>query len=215
MLSYNFLDAISGVIGLTSTAAVIVWLIASLQPRFKRVRDLCRACQPPDGRAQLLWTSFLVPIVWVAAAALYFRNLVTLWDIMGACLESQPVNRLVYALLHCYLYFLLLCGIYACTITIVEISRNRQVFGDLVMIARFKTSGYQVVEDTESQRGSSATGRTDLEMETASVGGDVRDTSSALHDEGLRSNAPEVNEDVAPSETRARESVPNGGPYSF
>ena len=198
MVSYTFLDAILDLIGLASTAAVVFWLVTGLEPGFKRVRDSCRAGKPPEGRGQLLWSSFLIPIVWDAAAALYLRNLFSLWDIMGSWLESQPVNRPVYALLHLYLYFLLLCGIYACTVTIVEIFRNGQVFGDLLMIARFGTNGYHLVEDTEAQHGSSAPGQNGLESETASAV-NVRNTTSPPRNEGLRNNGQGFSESVAPT----------------
>ena len=185
MASYGFLAAISDLIGLASTVAVVVWLVTGLQPGFERARDSCRAGKHPHGRAQLLWSSSLVPILWQAAAALYLRHLFSLWDVMGSWLDSEPVNRLVYAFLHLYLYFLLLCGIYACTVTVVQISRNREVLGDVLMIARFGTNGYQLVEDIEAQLGSSA---------------------PPPHDEGLRSNGQRFSKNVARTTARTKDS---------
>ena len=89
---------------------------------------------------------------------------------MGIWLEKQPINRAVYALLHLYLFFLLVCGVYAWAITGIEICRNRQVFKDLFMIAIFKTRKYQAVQDLEAQRGFSSTNRIDAEAETPSTG---------------------------------------------
>ena len=205
MVLYGFLDAISDLIGLASTAAVVVSLVTGLQPEFKRVRDSCRAGKQPEGRVQLLWSAFLILIVWGAANALYFRNLFSLWNIMGRWLKSQPVNRPVYALLHLYLYFLLLCGIYAGTVTSVKISQNGQVLSDLVMIARFRTNEYHLVEDTEAQDGSSASGRIGPESEIADVV-DLRSTTSPPHDEGLRSNGQGFRENVAPATARTKQS---------
>ena len=182
MLPYGPLTAVLDFIGLASTVTVIVWLVSGLQPLFKRVRDSCRACQPPEGRALLLWIVFLIPVAWVAAAALYFRNLFSLWDSMGTWLENQPVNRPVYALLHLYLFFLLVFGIYAWAITIFEISQNRKVFKDLFMIARFNTRGYQAIEDQEAQHGSSSTDPIDAGIGTISAVGNVRNTNSLPQD---------------------------------
>ena len=199
---YDLVDIISDSVGFASTATIVVGLVTGLQPEFKRIRDSCRAGQLPEGRAQLLLSSFLVPIAWQLAAILYLRNLFSLWDMMGSWLESQPVNRLVYALLHLYLFFLLLLGIFAFAVTIFEICSNPQVFGDLSMIARFRTSGYHLVEDTEAQHGSSALDQSGLESEPAGVV-DVRNTSSPQDGEGLRSNG---QENVAPTTARTTES---------
>ena len=182
MVSYGPLTAVLDFIGLASTVTVIVWLVSGLQPLFKRVRDSCRACQPPEGRALLLWTVFLIHVAWVAAAALYFRNLFSLWDFMGTWLENQPVNRPVYALLHLYLFFLLVFGIYTCAITIFEISLNRRVFKDLFMIARFNTRGYQAIEDQEAQHRSCSTDSIDAGIVTISAVGNVRNTNSLPQD---------------------------------
>lgn len=156
MVSYSLFDGVLDVISLASTVAVVVSLISGLQPLFKRARESCRAFQPPEGRALLLWSAlFVVPTVWAAAAALYFRILYSLWDSMGALLEEQPVNRLVYTLLHLYLFFLLVFGIYAFAITALEIIRNGELLTDLVMIARFdprRSKGHRTLEDMEAQQ---------------------------------------------------------------
>lgn len=178
MASFSLLGAVLDLVGLASTITVIVWLVSGLQPLFERVRDSCRACQPPEGRAQLLWSVVLIQVAWVAAAALYFRILSSLWDYMGTWLENRPVNRPVYALLHLYLYFLLLCGIYAGAITMVEIFQNRKVLSDLVMIARFNTGRYQDIEDAEAQHHSSSLATVDFGTETPSVVGNVRNIRS-------------------------------------
>lgn len=205
MVPHSLLSAVLDFVGLASTAAVIVWLVSGLQPLFERVRDSCRACQPPKGRALLLWSAFLIHIAWMAAAALYLRNLLSLWDLMGTWLENQPVNRPVYALLHLYLFFLLVCGIYAWAITVFEISQNRKVFKDLFMIARFNTRKYQAIEDLETQHGSSSTDPIDTEAENPSALSDVQGTRSLPQDEGSRSNGQESNEDVAPTGARINE----------
>ena len=205
MVSYHSVDPISDLIGLASTAAVVVWLVIGLEPAFKRARDSCRAGQLPEGRAQLLWSSLLVPIMWLAAALLYIHLLMSLWDVMGSCLESQPVNKVAYALLHFYLFSLLLCGLYACIILIVEISRNGQVLSDLLMIARFRPSGYHLVKDTEAQRGSSAPGRIGRESGTAGVV-DVRNVTLSPHSQELGSTGQGFGEYVAPTMARTEES---------
>lgn len=206
MVSYGLLNALLDFIGLASTVTVVVLLISGLQSLFKRVRDSCRACKPPEGRALLLCYALLILIAWVAAAALYFHNLFALWDFMGTWLDQEPFNRPLYALLHFYLFFLLVFGIYAWTITFLEIAQNRQVFNDLFMIARFNTKKSQAIEDLEAQqRGSSSTGPIDAEAETPSATGDVRETSPLLQNEGSRMNGQERNEDVAPVERRINE----------
>ena len=101
--------------------------------------------------------------------------------------------------------FLLLCGIYACIVPIVEISRNGQVLSDLLMIARFRTSEYHLVEDTEAQRGSSAPGRIGRESETASVV-DVRNATLSPHSEELGSTGQRFGDYVAPTMARTEES---------
>lgn len=206
MISYGLFSAVLDLIGLASTVTVIALLISGLQPLFERVRDSCRACKPPEGRALLLWYALLIYIAWMAAAALYFRNLFALWDFMGTWLDREPINRPVYALLHFYLFFLLVSGIYACAITLFEMSQNPQVFNDLFMIARFKTRSYQAIEDLEAQHdGSSSTGPVDAEAETPATVGNVRDRSPLQQDERSRGNAQERNEDVAPAEARISE----------
>ena len=200
MASHNFLDAISDSIGFASTVAVVVWLVTSLQPAFKRVRDSCRAGEPPEGRAQLLWTSILIVTMWMAAVLLYCHNLVSLWDIMGSLLKRQPVNRTVYALLHLYLFLLLLCGFHAYMVSILEIAWNHHVLSDLWMIARFRTSRYHLVEDTEAQHGSSVPGRIGLGNEAAGVV-DVRNTNLPPNGEELRSNSQGSRGNVATTTT--------------
>ena len=203
MVSYGFFTALLDFIGLASTITVVVLLISGLKPLFERARDSCRACIPPEGRALLLWYVLLIHIAWVAAVALYLRNLFALWDFMGTWLDQGPFNRPVYALLHFYLFFLLVFGFYAWTTTLDEVSQNRQVFKDLFMIARFNTKKSQAIEDLEAQQhGSSSTGPIDAEAGTPSAIGDVRETSSLPRDEGSRGNGQERNEDVAPAERR-------------
>ena len=195
-----------GLVGLASTVFVIVRLVSTLQPLFERVKDSCRAGQPPEGRTLLLWSVFLILAAWVAAAALYFRNLFTLWDCMGSWLESKPTNRPVYALLHLYLFFLLVCGFYGCAITVAQISQNRQVLSNLFMIARSTTRGYQTVEDLEAQRSSSPTDRISAEAEIPSAVGNVRNTSPLPQEDGGHRNGQELNESVTPGEACGNES---------
>ena len=215
MASFSLLGAVLDLVGLASTITVIVWLVSGLQPLFERVRDSCRACQPPEGRAQLLWSVVLIQVAWVAAAALYFRILSSLWDYMGTWLENRPVNRPVYALLHLYLYFLLLCGIYAWAITMVEIFQNRKVLSDLVMIARFNTGRYQVIEDAEAQHHSSSLATVDFGTETPSVVGNVRNIRSLSRDESLNRNGQKSTEDITPAEAHMNEPEhPPGRPTS-
>ena len=199
MASYSLFGAVSDLIGLASTVTVVVWLVSSLRPLFERARDSCRACQPPEGRVRLLSSAFLIYVAWVAAAALYSRILFSLWDVMGTWLEAQPVNRPVYALLHLYLLFLLVCGGCACAITIVEILQNRKVLSDLWLIARFDGREYKVIEDMEAQHRPSSPDLTDSETEMTSVIGDISNTSSLPQDDWSCKNNQELNEDVAPS----------------
>ena len=205
MASYSLLGAVLDLIGLASTVTVIVWLISGLQSLFERVRDSCRACQPPEGQAQLLWSALLIYIAWVAAAALYYRHLFSFWDLMGTWLENRPVNRPVYALLHLYLFFLIVCGIYAWAITLVEISQNRKVFSDLLMIARFNTRKYQVIADMEAQHRSSSPDPSDPEAETPSVVGHVPITTSIPQEASSRRNGQGLDEDVTTAEARINE----------
>ncbi len=153
------------------------------------MRDSCRAREPPEGRLLLLWSVLIFQIEWAAAAILYYHNLLSLWDAMGAWLESQPVNRPVYALLHFYLFFLLVCGLYALAITIFKITQIRKVFNDLLMIARFNIRKYQAVEDIEAQHSSSVPDLIDAETEEHSTVGNVRNTTLPLQDESLCGNA--------------------------
>lgn len=191
IVPYSLVGAMLDSIGFFSTATIIVWLVSSLQPLFKRVRDSCRACQPPEGRAWLLWSAVLIPIIWVAAAALYFRNLVSLWHFMGAWLGNESVNRPLYALLHLYLFFLLVCGIYLGAITFLELFRNRQVFIDLFMIARFNTRRHRTGEDLEAQHGSSSTDPIDVEGETPSAVVNIHSTSPLPQRENSRRSGQE------------------------
>ncbi len=189
MAFHTLLDAVLSLIGLASTVTVVSGLVSGLQHQFERMRDSCRALEPPEGRLMLLWSVFIIQIEWAAAAVLYYHNLLSLWDTMGAWLESQPVNRPVYALLHFYLFFLLACGLYALAITISKIAQIRKVFNDLLMIARFNTRKYQAVEDTEAQHSSSIPDLIDAETEEHSAVGNVRNTTLPLQDESLRGNA--------------------------
>lgn len=205
MVLYSLLDAVRDFIGLASTVTVVVWLICGFQPLFEKVKDSCRDCQPPEGRALLLWSAFLIPIAWVTAAALYFHHLFSLWDLMGTILEKQPVNRQVYALLHLYLFFLLLCGFYVWVITDFEIFRHRQVYNDLFMIARSNPRRHQAVEDLEAQHNSSSTDPIDAEAETHSAVGNVCTTSLLPQNGGSHRSGQNSNEDVAPTEARINE----------
>ena len=205
MTLYSLLRAVLDLIGLASTVTVIVWLISGLQPLFERVRDSCRTCQPPEGRAQLLWSALLIYIAWVAAAALYFRHLFSFWDFMGTWLENRTVNRPVYALLHLYLFFLIVCGIYAWAITLVEMVQNRKVFSDLLMIARFNTRKYQVIEDMEAQHRSFSPDPSDSEAETPSIVSNVRATTSIPQEASSRRNGQGLDEDVTSAEARINE----------
>ena len=197
MAPYGILDTICDSVGMANTVVVLVWLVTGLQPAFKRVRDSWREGKVPEERARLRWSLLLVVVVWYAAAVLYVRNVFSLWDVMGDWLESEPVNRPVYALLHLYLYLLILCGIYACTITVVALVRNNQALADVM----FRTKAYRMVDDIEAQHGSSAIG---LESQTAGDV-DVRHTTSPPHDEGLPSNGHGLSENLAPTTARTME----------
>lgn len=181
MFSYNLFNAVLDFVGLASTVTVVVWLVFSVQRLFKRLRESSRARQSRDGRALLLWYALLIPMAWIAAAALYFRELSLLWDFMGTWLEEEHFNRPLYALLHLYLFFLLVCGNYACAVTGFEIFQNRKVLSDLFMIAKFNPKRYQAIEDLEAQHGSSS-------------------ADPVEQDEDSHWNAQERNEDVAPAE---------------
>ena len=194
MVSYSLLGAILDLIGLAGTVFAIVRIVFDLQPLFIRVRDSCRTGQPPEGRTLLLWSAFLILVAWVVAAALYFRYLFTLWESMGIWLDSQPINRIVYALLHLYLFFLLVCGFYGWAITVAEISQNRQVFKDLFMIARFTTRRYQMIEDLEAQRDSSSPDGIGPDAETPSAVGTVCNTSPLRQGEYPPMNGQDSNE---------------------
>lgn len=207
MAPYGLLTAVLDIITLASTVTVVVWLASGLQPLFKRARDSCRACQPPEERTLLLRTIFLVQVTWLAAASLYFRILISFWNFMGTWLEDQPVNKPVYALLHLYLFFLLIFGGYALSITVLEISLCRKVFKDFFMIVRFNRRRYQVIEDLEAQRGSSSPCPIDAGVETSSAVGNVPNANSLSQDESSGKNDQESDEDVAPAKARLNEAA--------
>lgn len=206
MALYSLLDAASDLVGLGSIVSIIVSLVSSVQPLFERVRDSCRACQPPEGRVQLLGYAFLISVAWVAAAAQYFRILFSLWDVMGAWFVDQPINWRVYALLQFYLVFLLVCGGYACAITIVEVSGNRKVLNDLWVIAGLNRRKYEVAEDMEAQHLPSSPNLVASQTEVASVVDDVYYTSSLPQDEDSCKNDQDLNEDITLSRPRTNES---------
>ena len=196
MAPYSIPNAALDFIGFANTTIVIVWLISVVQPLFERVRDSCRAGQPPapgERTIVLLTVFYLIPATWAAAAALYYRHLSLLWECMGIWLAQEPVNRLVYALLHLYLFFLLVCGLFAWAVTCFEICRNFRVSKDIFMIARFSTRRDHAIQDMEAQRESLV----DTEAETPSTGGNVRNTSSATQNEDSHRNGQEANGDVA------------------
>lgn len=206
MVLYSPLDAASELIGLASIVTVIVWLISSLQPLFERVRDSCRARQPPEGRAQLLWSAFLIFVAGIAAAVLYLRILFSLWDVMGAWLDDQPFNRPVYALLHFYLLFLLVCGVYACAITIGKVPETHKVLSDLWVMTRFNRGKYEVVEDVEGHHCPSSPALFSPQTEVAAVVDGVQYTSSLPQDKNTCKNDQELNEGVALSRACTNES---------
>ena len=82
----------------------------------------------------------------------------------------------------------------------VEVFQNRKVLIDLVMIARFNTRRYQVIEDAEAQHRSSSLKTVDCGTETVSVVGNVHNTGSLPHGESLNRNGQVSTEDVAPTE---------------
>ena len=200
MTSYGLLDAVLDLFDLGGAVAIVLLLICCLRALLKKQMNSCRECQPPDVRALLLWIAFTIPLAWVAAAASYFRNLSLLWNLMGRLLEDQTVNKSLYALLHFYLLFLILCGIYAFSITIFEVSRNRRVFNDLWMIARFRAERYQAVEDVEAQPRLSSSDTITPEAETLSAVGNIPSTSSTPSNETLHNTGQESNGDPAPTE---------------
>ena len=187
MAPFSLPDAVLDLVALASTATGMVMLIFRLQPLYERVKDSWRASQQPEGRALLLWSAFLILITWVATAALYCRNLDSLWGFMGICLENQPVNRSLYALLHLYLFLLLAGGGYGLAITVFEIFQNRTMLRDLFMIARLSTMHYQHIEDLEAHADSSSTYPINAEDEASSAVGHVRNSSPLPLDEDSRS----------------------------
>ena len=202
MVQYSVLDAVLDSIGLASTVHLVVWLVTDLQLVIKRAKDSCRHCRPPKERTALLWSAFLVPIAWMAAAALYFRCLISHWESMGAWLEDQPVNRSVDVLLHLYLFFLLVFGICAVAITMLKI----RMFIDLFMIARFGARKYQAIEDSEAQQSfPSSTDLNHAETEAPSPVGNVRNASSIQQSHDSRVTGQELNGDVNPWKGRISE----------
>lgn len=201
-----FLGAVLDLVGLISIVTLLVGLISNLQPLFERVRNSCRACQQPEGRALLLWTTGLIPTAWVAAAVHYYDNLFKVWEFMGTWFEEQPVNRPVYALLHLYLFFLLVFGVYAVAITGFEIFRNFKVVRDIFMIARFSTRRYQAIEDTEAQNVFSCPDPIELVTENISAVGNECNTSSLQPAGDLAAIHQQSDEDIAPTDFRIDES---------
>ena len=198
MASFNPVDAVLDLVALASTATVTVMLIFRLQPLYERVKDSWRASQQPEGRALLLWSAFLILITWVATAALYCRELSSIWNFMGICLEDETVNRPLYALLHLHLFLLLACGGYGLAITVFEIFENRTMLGDLFTIARLSTMHYQHIEDQEAHADSSSTYPVNAEGEASSAVGNVRVSSPLPQGEHSRSIDYESQKIVAP-----------------
>ena len=126
---------------------------------------------------------------------------------MGTWLEDQATNRPVYALLHLYLFFLLIFGGYALSITVLEISQSRKVIKDFFMIVRFNRRRYQVIEDLETQRGSFSPCPIDAGVETSSAVGNVPNANSLSQDGSPGKNDQESDEDVAPAKARINEAA--------
>lgn len=194
MVPFSFPGAVLDLVALASTVTVMVMLIFRFQPLYEK----WQASQRPEGRALLLWSAFLILITWVATAALYCRNLDSLWNFMGICLEKQTVNRPLYALLHLYLFLLLACGGYGLAITVFEIFQNRKMLRDLFTIARFGIMHYQHIEDLEAHADSSSTYPVNVEDETSSAVGKVQNSSPLPLDEDSRSIDHESRKIVAP-----------------
>lgn len=191
---YSLVSAVLDSIGFLSTVTIIVWLVCRVQPLFERVRDSCRARQPPEGHASLLCCAFLIPMIWAAAAALYFRNLLSLWQFIGAWLQNEPVNRPFNYLLHLYLVFLVVCGTFLGVETFSELFQNRQVFIDLLMIARFDTRRHHTVDDLEARHCASSADPLDVGAETPYTVVNVRFTSPLLQDENSPRSGQESND---------------------
>ena len=194
MVSFSFPGAVLDLVALASTVTIMVMLIFRFQPLYEK----WQASQRPEGRALLLWSAFLIYITWVATAALYCRNLDSLWNFMGICLEKQTVNRPLYALLHLYLFLLLACGGYGLAITVFEIFQNRKMLRDLFTIARFGIMHYQHIEDLEAHADSSSTYPVNVEDETSSAVDKVHNSSPLPLDEDSRSIDHESRKIVAP-----------------
>ena len=187
MASFSLVDAVLDLVALASTATVTVMLILRLQPLYERVKDLWRANQQPEGRALLLWSAFLILITWVATAALYCRELSSIWNFMGICLENETVNRPLYALLHLHLFLLLACGGYGLAVTVLEIFQNRTMLVDLLTIARLSTMHYQHIEDQEAHADSPSTYPVNADNQASSAVSNVRISSLPPQDEDSRS----------------------------
>ena len=198
MASFNPVDAVLDLVALASTATVTVMLILRLQPLYERVKDSWRASQQPEGRALLLWSAFLILITWVATVALYCRELSSIWNFMGICLENETVNRPLYALLHLHLFLLLACGGYGLAITVFEIFQNRTMLGDLFTIARLSTMHYQHIEDQEAHADSSSMYPVNADSAASSAVGNVRVSSPLPQGQDSRSIDYESQKIVAP-----------------
>ena len=198
MASFSSLDAVLDLVALASTATVTVMLIFRLQPLYETVTDSWRAGQQPEGRALLLWSAFLILNTWVATAALFCRELSSIWNFMGICLEDETVNRPLYALLHLHLFLLLACGGYGLAITVFEIFQNRAMLGELFTIARLSTMHYQHIEDQEAHADSSSTYPVNADHEASSAVSKVRISSLPPQDEAPRSIAYESQKISAP-----------------
>ena len=198
MASFSIVDDVLDLIALASTATVTVMLIFRLQPLYETVKDSWRASQQPEGRAPLLWSALLILITWVATAALYCRELGSIWNFMGICLEDETINRPLYALLHLHLFLLLACGGYGLAITVFEIFQNRTMLGDLFTIARLSTMHYQHIEDQEAQVDSSSTYPVNADNEASSAVSNVRISGLPPQDEDPRSIDYESQKFVAP-----------------
>ena len=187
MASFSLLDAVLDLVSLASTATVTVMLIFRLQPLYETVKDSWRAGQQAEGRALLLWSAFLILNTWGATAALYCRELSSIWNFMEICLENETVNRPLYALLHLHLFLLLACGGYGLAITVFEIFQNRAMLGELFTMARLSTMHYQHIEDQEAHADSSSTYPVNANHEASSAVSNKCISSLPPQDEDPRS----------------------------
>ena len=205
MAPFNPLDAALDLVAIASTATLTFMLICRLQPLYERVKDSWRASQQPEGRALLLWSAFLILITWVATAALYCRELSSVWNFMGICLEDETLNRPLYALLHLHFFLLLASGGYGLAITVFEIFQNRTMLGDLFMIARLSTMHYQHIEDQEANAESSSTYPVNADNVASSAVSNVRISSLPPQGEETRSIDYELQNIVAPIAASTKE----------